>query len=310
MCACSMWACRSFHLARLSESSKLVHLETVKKLQKMRKKPAKQLPNLITISGGRREKSFRYNSEGLKNGKLIFLFFLQLKRAICFQLGYSRLIHLCYSWILSKKKLNLQCFLLKSVVLTFYSWRSEKGREKVLGQRIKWNISIADRRSQAHAVHAKLLKYKIIFSNRTQKTVPFFFSMKRITKKIWLSWTMIWKVGELKKSGLKKLRFHITVNWKVRKNDLKNVLGTFLARSACIQGARTLCNKTINRSEKEENFLLLQFERFVGEVKKCKVIWRRKTSEIYRASCTGFLSMRWKLNWKLFICTHENDGVS
>jgi hypothetical protein len=45
------------------------------RVERTKKKPAKQLPNLITISGGRREKSFRYNSEGLKNGKLIFLFF-------------------------------------------------------------------------------------------------------------------------------------------------------------------------------------------------------------------------------------------
>lgn len=60
----------------------------LQKASQHEKKPAKQLPNLITISGGRREKSFCYNSEGLKNGKLSFLFFLQLKKTIWFQLGY------------------------------------------------------------------------------------------------------------------------------------------------------------------------------------------------------------------------------
>lgn len=82
--------------SELFESSRLVRVckstnwskWRLQKASQHEKKPAKQLPNLITISGGRREKSFCYNSEGLKNGKLSFLFFLQLKKTIWFQLGY------------------------------------------------------------------------------------------------------------------------------------------------------------------------------------------------------------------------------
>lgn len=71
------WA---FFIAQLRKLSNWSIWRLVKKRQNGKNLPSSS-QNLVTYySVGRREKSFRYNSEGRKNGKLIFLFFLQLKK--------------------------------------------------------------------------------------------------------------------------------------------------------------------------------------------------------------------------------------
>lgn len=134
---------------------KRVHLETVWKLPSIWKKPAKQLPNLITISGGRREKSFRYNSEGQKNGKLIFLFFLQLKKRHLFSIRIFKNLLICVIVDFFPKEVILKCFLLKLVVLEEEKTLMDgNGRWKILGQRLIWNNSIA-----AKSFDSKALKF-------------------------------------------------------------------------------------------------------------------------------------------------------
>ena len=95
---------------------KSVHLATDEKAPERKNLPSSS-QNLVTYySVGRREKSFRYNSEGRKNGKLIFLFFLQLKiRHLCSIRIFKNLL-IYVSWFLSEKS-YLRVYLIKLVVL-------------------------------------------------------------------------------------------------------------------------------------------------------------------------------------------------
>lgn len=248
----------------------MVHLETVKKLQNLRKKPAKQLPNLITISGGRREKSFRYNSEGLKNGKLIFLFFLQLKRAIYFQLGYSRLTRLCYSWILSRKKLHLKCFLLKLVVqcadilyLNGEDMRTPRTKNQTEC------LSVADIANKDKLCTENLLIYTFSFSNgKGKKRFHFSFQWKEITR-ILASRTMMVKNWLLKEKQRAKL--FSTSQWynKWKEWPGKCFTNFFRAKSAYKELA-IRNNKTINRTKSRGKnfFYCFRLEIFIGRQEK------------------------------------------